>query len=134
MTAPPADLAAKALREEEYHLAHAVPLVQRLLQGTDESRRRIAASVERLFPVAKSLFEPTAAPGRSGDASMSNADVLEREWIGAVDAYLRSADLVIDTAAPAKGLGGRRGERSEHFAALHANMTAVLRIDPAAQW
>ena len=42
------------------------------------------------------------------------------------------ASLDWDTAPEA--YGGRAGVRSEHFAALHANMTAVYAIDPAAAW
>ena len=129
------ELAAKALREEEYHLAHAVPLVQRLLNGTSESRRRVTDALERLFPFARALFEPLPRPSRAANSNgLTDPAALEREWLGAIDAYLRDAGLTVDLEAAPSGLGGRSGARSEHFADLHATMTSVLSIDPGAVW
>lgn len=129
-------IAAKALREEEYHVRHAIPLVHRMLTGTEESRRRVLGSIESLYPLARALFEPTAderqvlAEGIVGQP----ATEMESTWQTELAAELARADAGIDlTVAPA-GLGARRGERSEHFAELFATMTSVLAIDPNAAW
>jgi ring-1,2-phenylacetyl-CoA epoxidase subunit PaaC len=130
------ELAAKALREEQYHLAHAVALVQRLLVGTDESRRRIVGSLTRLFTMGRGLFEPTAGEGEAVAAgAIEPAAAQEDRWVAAVRGHLDgAAPDAVDWEAPAAGLGGRRGARSEHFAALHANMTAVYALEPGATW
>jgi ring-1,2-phenylacetyl-CoA epoxidase subunit PaaC len=129
-------LAAKALREEQYHLAHAVPLVQRLLVGTDESRRRVAGSLTRLFATSRGLFEPTAAEDEAVAAgTIESSATLEGRWVAEVRRHLNEADLgSMDWDVPAAGLGGRRGARSEHFEALHANMTSVYALEPGAVW
>lgn len=129
------ELAAKALREEEYHLAHAVPLVVGLLNGTEESRKRVHDALTRLFPVARGLFEPPAAE----EAAVSEGAVvpsasLEAAWVERLRGHLHQTAATVDWEAQAKGLGGRRGLRSTHFAELHANMTAVYALDPAAAW
>lgn len=130
-----AELAAKALREEEYHIAHAVPLVQKLLTGTEQSHARVAGALQRLYPVARGLFEPTEGDSGSAlTAGLSAAADLEQEWIDDVKSCLHAVGFSLAWDAAVEGYGGRRGRRSEHFAELHANMTAVYAIDPAAAW
>ena len=58
-------VAAKALREEKYHRRHANSVLQRMVLGTEESRHRISAALERVVPFAGGLFEPTK--GESND-------------------------------------------------------------------
>ena len=129
-----AELAAKALREEAYHLEHAVPLVERLLRGTEESRMRMAGALQRLYPVSRSLFEPTEAEADAVAAGLADARDMERQWIADVRMYLEPVDVALDWDTEPTGYGGRRGRRSGHFAEMHADMTAVYSIDPAATW
>ena len=130
-----AHIAAKAMREEEYHLAHAVLLVERLLAGTEDSRARVHGALDRLYPVARSLFEPTPDEAEAvASGGLIPAIAQEGQWVDVVRSRLEPAGTILDWAAPAQGLGGRAGMRSEHFAELHANMTAVYAIDPAAAW
>ncbi len=130
-----ADIARRALTEEAFHTAHARPLFTRLLVGTDESRRRVVGALDRLLPLALGLFEPTADEAAAIDAGVGSAPavVLAERWRARVDALCAEGGLALAWPEPA-GLGGRAGRRSDDFAALHAEMTKVYALDPAARW
>jgi ring-1,2-phenylacetyl-CoA epoxidase subunit PaaC len=130
------DLAVKALREEEYHLRHAGPLVARMLGGTDESRSKILEALERLYPLARALFEATDGEDEaisSGSVGLPAA-TLEEIWRDALVAELGASGATLSWDAAAQGTGGRGGIRSEHFDDLLATMNQVLAIDPTATW
>lgn len=128
------ELAAKALREEEYHVAHAVPLVHKLLNGSVRSHDLVLGALTRLYPLARGLFEPTAGEEAAARLGLTPQAQLERAWIAQVDRVLGAAGVDIDLDAVPGGMGGRRGERSEHFADLFATMTAVYSLEPGAVW
>ncbi|HRP48297.1 MAG TPA: phenylacetate-CoA oxygenase subunit PaaC, partial [Trueperaceae bacterium] len=58
---PLADTAAKVAREELFHLRHSALWVERLAFGTDESRKRLQAALNELWPLMPQLL--TALPG-----------------------------------------------------------------------
>ena len=57
----------------------------------------------------------------------------EQLWIDQTAELFDQYDITIDFGSEAPS-AGRSGVRSHDFAALHEEMTAVLRIDPQAQW
>lgn len=129
-----AELAVKALREEEYHVAHAARLVERLLSGTDESRSRVSGALERVYPIARSMFEPTENEADAVAAGMLSVSAMETAWVDSVRSHLQLAGVSLTWGAGPEGYGGRTGIRSEHFDEMHATMTAVYGIDPQAAW
>ncbi|HKT01648.1 MAG TPA: 1,2-phenylacetyl-CoA epoxidase subunit PaaC, partial [Rugosimonospora sp.] len=78
-----AGIAAKTAKESAYHLDHSSLWTVRLGDGTDESRRRMQAAVDGLWPYTHELFErePRAA------------------WLATVEPVLAEATL----ARPADG-------------------------------
>jgi len=68
---PLADLAVKMRREETYHLLHFALWLRRLAEGGEESRGRLAAQIERLWPDAQAVFAPLA-----GEACLVAARIL----------------------------------------------------------
>lgn len=129
-------VAAKALAEERYHTDHAVPVLLRLLTGTEESRARTLGALEVLFPFALGLFEPTLAEADAvaeGFTTATSKDLAD-EWRQALVPILDAAGVRLDLQQEPAGTGGRQGVRSEHFAELHASMTAVFALDPNANW
>jgi ring-1,2-phenylacetyl-CoA epoxidase subunit PaaC len=128
------ELAAKALREEAYHVDHAVPLVRKLLDGTPRSHELVRDALTRLYPVARSLFEPTSGSEAAAAHGLAPPGDLEREWIEDVGRLLDEAGVAFDPGAGPSGLGGRKGLRSEHFADLFATMTSVYSLEPGAAW
>ena len=131
-----AGVAQRALREERYHTGHAEPMMRRMLEGTEESHRRLTESLEALYPFARALFEPTAAESDVVIAGLvgSGAAELEMTWCDRVRTSLGRSGVALDWEAAPAGLGGRNGSHSEYFASMWETMTAVTAIDPAAAW
>lgn len=129
-----AGVARRAAAEEQFHLRHAIPLLQRLL-STDEGRTRLGPLLQRFAVAAFELFELDAdATGLVESGAMSKSLLDQRRaWMADVDDVLEPSGLVIqwpDHVACA----GRKGERSAWFEPLHGEMVAVLALDPSAAW
>jgi len=142
--APLASAAASIIREEKYHLLHARTWLERLASGGTEARDRQRTAFEALWPDALGLFEPPA-----GAAGLVEAGILpdtfaslQDRWLSSIATPLRRLALPFPFAERDGGwdmliapeYGGRRGEHSEHFRQLHANITSVYRLDPNAMW
>lgn len=129
-------IAARALREEDYHRRHATALTGRLLGGTDESRRRIVGALERLLPLAVALWEPAAGEETAVDAGVLTRPSAElaAEWRVDVEAALAAWGVVLSWPEVAADLQEGRTRRSEHFPEIQQALTEVLRLDPAATW
>lgn len=132
--APLAAIAAKALKEEKYHLRHSSEWVVRLGDGTDESHARVQASLDRLWRYTGELFSAddidaaVAAEGVAVDLA-----AMKSRWDALVDDVLARATLT----RPADGVmqkGGRRGRHTEHIGHLLATMQSVARAHPGATW
>lgn len=134
-------VAAKAVKEVDYHRDHADQWMLRLALGTDESRRRTLLAMEDLWPYVDELFSDDAAP--IADASEPLFDALEgiavrpstlREPFDLdVAPILAEAGLEPPTAFHASG-GGRRGRHSEYLAPLLAELQVLARRHPGASW
>lgn len=120
-----AAVAARALREEDYHRRHAGALVDRLLDGSEESRRRVSGAIVELLPYAVALWEPVA-----GD----DTSALAASWRVDIDEVLRRHDVDVAWPTVDPELQEGRTLRSPHFPEIHDALTEVLRLDPAATW
>ena len=126
-----AAIAGKAEKETAYHLRHAREWMVRLGGGTDESHRRVAASLHRLWPFTGELFlrdDAMIAAGIAGDP-----DQLRLTWERTVDETFARAGL----ARPADGWmqsGGRDGRHTEHLGFLLAELQFLARNHPGAKW
>ncbi|MBF2760698.1 MAG: phenylacetate-CoA oxygenase subunit PaaC [Ectothiorhodospiraceae bacterium AqS1] len=130
-----ADIAAKGIKEVEYHLARSSDLVIRLGDGTKTSRDRMQRALDILWPFVGELFEADAVD-RAMLAAGIGPDLRELEV-----AYRSHLDPVIDAATltlpavenPQKG--GKSGMRhSEYLGYLLAQMQWLQRAYPQAKW
>ncbi|MFN0137512.1 MAG: 1,2-phenylacetyl-CoA epoxidase subunit PaaC [Phycisphaerae bacterium] len=134
---PLRDLAARLFAEERLAIGHADQWVVRLGKGGDDARGRMQAALTRLAPLATALFEPTAGVEQLESAGIyprGTADMYD-QWESAIENVVEAATLELslpraDFLKPA----GRRGVRSNEFAALHTEMTEVYRVEPEASW
>jgi ring-1,2-phenylacetyl-CoA epoxidase subunit PaaC len=129
-----AGVAGKAVKEATYHLDHATQWTLRLGDGTDESRRRMQAALDALWPYTGELFESddvTAAATR--DALGPGPDSLRGPWSAHVERVLDDATLERPqtTWAPR---GGRAGLHTERFGFMLAEMQHLHRAHPGARW
>ena len=129
-----AGVAGKAVKEATYHLDHARSWVVRLGDGTPESRARVQAGLEVVWPYAFELFESDAldeALAQQGIAADPRS--LEGPWRATVDEVLAEATLSVpDTTW--RPTGGRHGRHTEAFGYLLAEMQHLHRSHPGASW
>jgi ring-1,2-phenylacetyl-CoA epoxidase subunit PaaC len=127
-----AAIAAKAVKETEYHLRHAAEWLIRLGDGTAESHRRAQDAVDALWPYTGELFavddHAIVAAGVIPDPV-----ALRATWEATVDTTLARATLI----RPADGWmqsGGRHGRHTEHLGHLLAELQFMQRAYPGATW
>lgn len=123
-----ADRVVKVLSEERYHREHAQSWLERLSEGS-ESRKRVQAALDRLFPHALSLFEPGENETEivSKGLRTESLDDLRKEWFEITIPYLESVGLTVPepegVARPE--VRGRDGSHTEDWFDLHESFTAT---------
>lgn len=129
-----AEAAAKVNTEEIYHLRHTGAWIRRLGLGTDESRGRLQSALDTLWPYARQMFVPLP-----GDVALIENEIfpgltlLQREWEDFARPFLMECGLTIPhEALPRRDIS--RAEHTESLMTLLAEMQAVARMDPAAEW
>ncbi|GAB3036523.1 1,2-phenylacetyl-CoA epoxidase subunit PaaC [Natronobiforma cellulositropha] len=117
--------ATKVLEEERYHLEHATQWLERLV-STDEGRRRVTASFERLLPRSADLFAFDAAVGTAPSTAgilSRPTDELRAAWRETVEETISSLPLevsadALEAAVSEPVTNGRAGEHTDALTAL----------------
>jgi ring-1,2-phenylacetyl-CoA epoxidase subunit PaaC len=127
-------LAAKAVKEAEYHRDHAEHWTLRLGDGTEESHARAQRAVDGLWRYTGELFEPLPGPAPVGAVDWA---ALRAGWTERVTRVLTSATLTVpdspQSGAWAAG-AGRQGLHTEPFGRMLAEMQHLHRSHPGASW
>ncbi len=127
-------IAAKAVKEVAYHRDHAVKWTLRLGDGTAESHSRMQDAIERLWPYTHELFEPDELVQRLARAGVAvDAAALRDGWGQYIGATLDEATIAVPNSTWQPG-GGRRGEHTEGFGHMLAEMQWLHRSHPGASW
>jgi len=132
---PLAELAVKMRREETYHLLHFDLWLRRLAEGSDESHARLAAAIERLWPDAQAVFAPLAGEALLVAAGIlpEPLETLRARWLERVSPRLTAAHLPVPAIPDRPGADGRT-RRTDEFAWLHGEFTAVASSEADATW
>ena len=131
-----AAIAAKAVKEVEYHRDHAVQWTLRLAGGTDESRRRFVAGLGDVWPYVDELFRDDDLINRLGDAAVRVAvrpSTLRPRFDAVIAAVLAEEDVEAPGGAAASG-GGREGRHFPTLGFILAEMQVLARQHPGASW
>lgn len=127
-----AAIAAKALKEVEYHQDHATAWTLRLGIGTEEANRRLQEGLYYMWPYIDELFydfEPVAElPGVAVVPSTLRARCEER-----LHATIAEAQLQVPDVPQARG-GDRSGAMSEHRGHILTELQVLARAHPGATW
>jgi ring-1,2-phenylacetyl-CoA epoxidase subunit PaaC len=115
-----AGIAAKALKEAEYHYRFSHGWMLRMAGGTEESRERAQAALDHLWRFTGEIFEGSAASYREG-------------WDGLVDGTLGETGLTMPED-PYQKTGGRVGYHTEHLGYLLTEMQWMQRTYPGLEW
>jgi ring-1,2-phenylacetyl-CoA epoxidase subunit PaaC len=127
-----AGVAAKAVKEVDYHRDHADQWMLRLALGTDESRRRTLRALEDVWPYVDELFQDEPVLDAL-DGVAVRPSTLRAAFDANIAPVLAEAQLELPQAFHAAG-GGRRGRHSEHLAPLLAELQVLARQHPGASW
>jgi ring-1,2-phenylacetyl-CoA epoxidase subunit PaaC len=129
-----AAIAAKALKEARYHRQHAGDWVVRLGDGTDESARRMAAALERVWPYTNEMFARDAVDVEAEASGLGPArDALAADWQREVATVFNDARLTLPAATPFVSTGSQ-GVHSEHMGFILAEMQSLQRMHPGGRW
>ena len=129
-----AGIAAKAVKEVDYHRDHSAQWVLRLALGTEESRARMIHGMAVVWPYVDELFRDDELTGRLSDAGVAvQPSSLRADFDRLTGEVLAEAELEVPKVQPAPG-GGRRGLHSEHLGYLLAEMQVLAREHPGASW
>jgi ring-1,2-phenylacetyl-CoA epoxidase subunit PaaC len=137
-----AAIAAKAVKEVEYHCDHARQWMLRLALGTDESRRRVITALADLWPYVDEQFRDAPLIDRLGTVETGTVESggvavrpsnLREPFDAAISELFAEAELEIPAGPVARG-GGRDGVHSEYLQYILGEMQWLTRQHPGARW
>ena len=127
-----ASIAAKVVKELEYHLDHSSQWLLRLGLGTEESHARMQNGLDVMWPYVDELFEDldvhTKLPGVAVLPSS-----LREEFDQRIAEIIEAAGLSIPSTKPTMS-GHRTGVFSENRGYILAEMQSLARRHPEATW
>jgi ring-1,2-phenylacetyl-CoA epoxidase subunit PaaC len=126
-------IAAKGVTEVSYHRDYAARWFVTLAHGTDESRRRLVAGLEAVWPFYAELFRAHPIEIAVG----VDPSTLRAEVDAVLDQVLAVAEIDRPSGAPigtVNGGMGRDGRHTEALSLLLAEMQVVARAHPMGQW
>jgi ring-1,2-phenylacetyl-CoA epoxidase subunit PaaC len=129
-----AAVAAKAVKEVDYHRDHATMWVLRLGDGTEESHARVQAALDHEWRYVEELFDGSYIhPGLLHTGVAVDPAGLRDAFDKRVAEVLDEATLRLPEVQPAV-TGGRRGVHTEQMGYLLAEMQHLARSHPGATW
>ena len=129
-----AAIAAKAVKEVDYHRDHATQWTLRLGDGTEESHDRMQRGLDDLWPYVPELFESDDVVRRLAESGVAvDPTSLEYRVAAYVDPVLAEATLD-RPETHVRHTGGRRGIHTETMGYLLAEMQHLARSHPGATW
>lgn len=129
-----AAIAAKAVKESDYHVRHTAEWVIRLGDGTDESARRTADALEQLTPYVNEFFEADAiTQDNASHDLLPDPASLEPSWRQDINAILAQAKITLGDYTQGQ-TGGRTGRHTEAMGYLLTELQFLQRNYPNLQW
>ena len=129
-----AEIAAKAVKETRYHVRFSSAWLVRLGDGTSESHARVQASLDRLWPYTRELFDADELDREIVAARLGpGLAELRAAWLARVDTVLAEGTL----RRPAESQYhwyGKQGRHSEHLGYVLADLQHLQRAHPGASW
>ncbi|MDW4496457.1 1,2-phenylacetyl-CoA epoxidase subunit PaaC [Sulfitobacter sp. D35] len=130
-----AEIAAKSVREVQYHAERSADIVIGLGDGTEESHTRMQAALDLLYPYVGEMFETDAVDREMHEAGIApDPSELRAAYDTKIGAILDEATLQVPENRFAQK-GGKDGFRhSEHLGHMLTTMQWMQRAYPGATW
>jgi ring-1,2-phenylacetyl-CoA epoxidase subunit PaaC len=127
-----AAIAAKAVKEVDYHRDHAVQWTLRLAGGTEESRERMLRAVADVWPYVDELFRDEPLIDRLEGVAVRPSS-LRASFDAVIGAVFAEAGIETPAGFVSSG-GGRRGSHSPTLGYVLAELQVLARRHPGASW
>lgn len=129
-----AAIAAKSVKEVEYHRDHAIQWTLRLGDGTDESRQRMTQAMLDTWPFVDELFRDdeltTSLASRGATVAPST---LREPFDAVIAAVFAEIGFGVPEVKPSSA-GGRQGKHTARLGFILAEMQVLARRHPGAVW
>jgi len=131
-----AGIAAKSLKETSYHIRHSASWLERLADGTEESRGRVEAALAELGRFCGEMVWDDPADALLADAGIvPAAGGLLDPWLRIVSEAFAPVGLPMpEMGAKPEGWCGQLGRHTEHLGYVLAEMQRLPRAHPGASW
>jgi ring-1,2-phenylacetyl-CoA epoxidase subunit PaaC len=127
-------IAAKALKEVQYHLRWSSEWVIRLGDGTAESHLRLTNALAELWMYTGELFEPSdAASALTASGEIVNMASFKNEWTSEVNKVFTQAKITMPEKIFMQK-GGKEGKHTEHLGYILTELQYMQRTYPGAEW
>ncbi len=127
------DIAAKSLKETNYHLDHFSRWFIRLGDGTETSRQKILDGLDYLWPYTTEFFDSDRVLLDLEEVLKMNTESLKTGWIQSVSKVFAGADIDLPPT-PDFVCSGKYGVHSEHLGHILTEMQYLQRTYPGGQW
>jgi ring-1,2-phenylacetyl-CoA epoxidase subunit PaaC len=121
-----AAIAAKSIKETNYHVKWSSEWVIRLGDGTDESNQRMKNAIEYLWQYTGEFFI-------AAEYEIVDVAALKNEWLEKVKLVFDEATLSIPENTFMQ-TGGKTGVHTEHLGFVLPEMQSLQRNFPGAEW
>ncbi|CAG7845673.1 1,2-phenylacetyl-CoA epoxidase, subunit C [Pseudoclavibacter triregionum] len=127
-----AAIAAKAVKEVDYHLDHAIQWTLRLGIGTEEANARLQKGLDHVWVYLDELFEDLPLHDELEGIAV-RPSTLREPAMARIEQVLAEANLQVPQVKQAV-TGGRHGRHREHLGYILAEMQQLARKHPGATW
>jgi len=121
-----AAIAAKSIKETNYHVKWSSEWVIRLGDGTDESNQRMKNAIEYLWQYTGEFFI-------AAEYEIVDVAALKNEWLEKVKSVFDEATLAMPENTFMQ-TGGKTGVHTEHLGFILPEMQSLQRNFPGAEW
>ncbi len=129
-----AAIAAKSIKEVQYHVRFSSDWVRRLGDGTSESHTRIQQEIDDLWVFTDELFHQTEADKAMVEAGIGvDVTLLKDTYYRRVKEVLEEATLQVPDVTYFQK-GGKKGMHSEHMGFILTEMQYMQRTFPNMTW
>ena len=127
-----AAIAAKSVKEVDYHRDHAMQWMVRLGHGTEESAAKMRHALEIMWPYVDEMFADEPLHDQLEGIAV-RPSTLREAWDEQIAEVLAEAGLEAPKV-PQAMCRGRQGEHSEYMGYILAEMQVLARKHPGATW
>lgn len=128
------EVAAKSVKEVDYHLRRSSEWVIRMGDGTEESNARIQAALDDLWMYTGEMLTPDTVDDALLEAGIGvDLEQVNDVWHDRVRNVIRQATLTLPDESWMQQ-GGKQGRHTEHLGYLLAEMQFLPRAYPDARW